>query len=196
MDEKNERERKKDDEQQTSVDFEAREKHFLKEVGRIWGEERLQSEDFTGLMKNYEKYQNVEAKIHDQTRHNASHALYSLAMIAGGVISLKGHRADYFPRVLRIHCHLMFLKEFIRPEQVKLGLKVDRLCEALLTENPSTKAGWLHFMYHHWFLIRSFADEYGWGEKCCSETTYEKLREMFLGKASWDDDLREKQPTG
>lgn len=181
MDGEKSRERKGDGKNRKEIDFEAIEQRFLNAIPLVWGE-GVETEDFTPLMRNYSENDPLEKKLRSQMRHNSGHALYFLALIAGGLTLGMPKSVESYPRAKRIIAHLLFLKQFIQPKQVRLKLTVERLYKALLTEHPETKLEWTHFIYHHWLLIRSLAKEFNCHEECFLETTYLKLRDMYLGK--------------
>ena len=192
MNNKTSTERKEQVTSQTEIDFEGIERRFLDEIPHVWGE-GVETQDFAPLMRNYSEDDPLEKKLRAQMRHNSGHALFFLALIAGGLTCGKSMGVEHFPKVKRIVAHLLFLKQFIQSEQVQLKLTVDHLYQALLTELPETKLEWTHFIYQNWFLIRSLAKQFNCHGQCFRESTYIQLRDLYLGKQLSESGEKTKQ---
>ncbi len=112
-----------------------------------------------------------------QEHHNSNHALWYLSMIVYGIIQGQTSANDE-KRTKNILAHLFCLREFISGNR-KLSLILQNLLDALTAEAPKDPSGWTHFVYVHWYLIRSFAEHYGEADKCFPETDYEKVSDRL-----------------
>jgi len=124
-----------------------------------------------------------------QEYHNSGHALWFLSMAVYGVIENKPDRHNP-EKTNRILGHLICLREFIPQEKGRLRIITKKLSEAILAESPDNRTKWLHFLYQHWFLIRSFAKYYGsddeskvkYDDKCFPMELYDRVRDVYLNQ--------------
>jgi hypothetical protein len=115
-----------------------------------------------------------------QEQHNAHHALYFFSMIADGVVYGRS-TGDDGEKLKRIKEHMMNLREFIGGDKANLKAVVNLLLNEVERFSPGGRKQFARFIFTNWTLIHSFAEVYGYHERCFPDAKYEKLRDIVFG---------------
>lgn len=152
--------------------------NFLNGAALIWGGDK---DEIIGSILVGPASEDPNKQAHIQEHHNARHALWFIYMVVTDIISGR-EQFSKAKSTNKIIAHLVCLKEFIDSSRLRLRLAVRQLSEALLVEFPDSSTKWTHFLFRHWFLVRTIAKEYQSDEKCFSLAYYEKVSDVLHGR--------------
>ena len=163
------------------IDVEQLEKNAHRKASRLWGEGW--KDNFPAVLVESVNSEGPEERRTGQEFHNARHALWFLSMSVYGVVRNSPTHVNPEKKD-KILAHLTCLGEFLLPEQHRLKIIVKQLSDAILSEAPTNHMEWAHFLYRHWFLLRSFAGYYEKSGDCFSMADYGKVSDV-LGKRQY-----------
>lgn len=163
------------------VDIEQLERNAHRKASRLWGEGWRNN--FPAVLVESAKSEDPDERRTGQEFHNARHALWFLSMSVYGVVRNSATHVNPEKKD-KILAHLTCLGEFLLPEQHRVKVIVKQLSDAILSEAPTHRMEWAHFLHRHWFLIRSFASYYGKSGDCFPMTEYSKVSDV-LGKRQY-----------
>ncbi len=112
-----------------------------------------------------------------QEHHNAGHALWYLSMAVHALIHGPPGQISA-EKTKRITGHLTCLREFLPDNNPHFRSLVTELLNYIEIERPATYSKWLHFVYTHWWIIRSIAERYGSHDKCFPTVAYAQVSDL------------------